>query len=234
MPATDAVPVIAIDGPVGSGKGTVSRRIADALGFRLLDSGALYRALALVARSEGVSLDDATTLAHLARRLDITFAAGDETNHVRVLLAGEDVTSEIRSEQCGKDASRASVRPEVRAALLARQRGFHRPPGLVADGRDMGTVVFPDAFVKVFLTANPRARAERRYKQLMAKGIDVSVHRLARELAERDRRDCERAVAPLRPADDAVVVDTTGLSVDSVVARVLDIVRRRQATACEE
>ena len=227
MPATETVPVIAIDGPVGSGKGTVSRRIADALGFRLLDSGALYRVVALAARRQGVSLDDAGSLARLAENLNVAFVAEEGTECVRVLLAGVDVTGEIRSEQCGNDASRASVRPEVRAALLARQRSFHRAPGLVADGRDMGTVVFPDAPVKVFLTATRRTRAERRHKQLMAKGIDVSVSRLSRELAERDRRDCERRVAPLRPAGDAVVVDTTEMGVDSVVARVLEIFRSR-------
>ena len=229
MPAGEAVPVIAIDGPVGSGKGTVARRVAAALGFLLLDSGALYRVLALAARARGTSLDDAGTLAHLADRLDVAFAPGDAAEPVRILLAGVDVTREVRAEQCGNDASRVSAWPEVRDALLARQRGFRRPPGLVADGRDMGSVVFPDAPVKVFLTAAPRARAERRHKQLMAKGIDVSVARLFRELAERDRRDRERAVAPLRPAEDAVVVDTTGLDVDFVVARVLEIARSRMA-----
>ena len=229
MPAGEAVPVIAIDGPVGSGKGTVARRVAAALGFLLLDSGALYRVLALAARARGTSLDDAGTLAHLADRLDVAFAPGDAVEPVRILLAGVDVTREVRTEQCGNDASRVSAWPEVRDALLARQRGFRRPPGLVADGRDMGSVVFPDAPVKVFLTAAPRARAERRHKQLMAKGIDASVARLFRELAERDRRDRERAVAPLRPAEDAVVVDTTGLDVDFVVARVLEIARSRMA-----
>lgn len=234
MAGTDAAPVIAIDGPVGSGKGAVSRRVADALGFLLLDSGTLYRALALAARARGVAFDDADALAALARDLDVAFTPGDETDHVRIRFAGVDVTDEIRSEQCGNDASRVSAYPEVRAALLARQRGFRRPPGLVADGRDMGTVVFPDAPVKVFLTATAQARAERRHKQLMAKGIDVSVSRLSRELAERDTRDCERRVAPLRPAEDAVVVDTTALSVDSVVARVLEIVRGRVTAASSD
>jgi len=150
---------------------------------------------------------------------------------VRTLLDGVDVTDDIRTEQCGNNASRVSALPEVRAALLARQHGFRRPPGLVADGRDMGSVVFPDAFVKVFLTATARARAERRYKQLMAKGIDVSVARLSREMAERDRRDRERAVAPLKPTGDAVVVDTTGLDIDTVVARVLEIARSGMTAA---
>ena len=228
---TEAVPVIAIDGPVGSGKGTVSHRVAAELGFRLLDSGALYRVLALAARTREVSLGDGGFLARLVENLEITFAAGDATNPVRTLLDGADVTGEIRTEQCGNDASRVSACPEVRDALLVRQHRFRRPPGLVADGRDMGSVVFPDASVKVFLTAAARARAERRHKQLMTKGVDVSVSRLSREMAERDRRDSERAVAPLKPAEDAVLVDTTGLDVDTVVARVLDIARLRMETA---
>ena len=231
MPATETVPVIAIDGPVGSGKGTVSHRVASQLGFRLLDSGALYRVLALAARTREVSLDGGTTLARLARTLDIDFVFGDAANPVCTLLDGVDVTGEIRTEQCGNDASRVSARPEVRDALLVRQHGFRRPPGLVADGRDMGSVVFPDACAKVFLTATARARAERRHKQLMAKGIDVSVTRLSRQMAERDRRDRERAIAPLKPAEDAVVVDTTGLDVDTVVARVLEIARLRMTAA---
>ena len=234
MPATETVPVIAIDGPVGSGKGTVSHRVATALGFQHLDSGALYRVLALAARARGVTFDDAVTLARLAGSLDITFTVGGATSPVRTLLAGVDVTGEIRTEQCGNDASCVSACPEVRDALLVRQHGFRRPPGLVADGRDMGSVVFPDAPVKVFLTATPRARAERRHKQLMAKGVDVSVTRLFRELAERDKRDRERAVAPLKQAEDAVVVDTTGLDIDTVVARVLEIARFRMAAASSE
>ena len=234
MPAGENVPVIAIDGPVGSGKGTVAHRVAAALGFPVLDSGALYRILALVARTRGASFDDPATLARLAGGLDVAFAPGDAANPVRALLAGVDVTGGIRTEQCGNDASRVSAWPEVRDAMLARQRGFRRPPGLVADGRDMGSVVFPDAPVKVFLTAAPRVRAERRHKQLMAKGVDVSVTRLFRELAERDRRDRERAVAPLKPAEDAVVVDTTGLDVDAAVARVLEIARSRMTAAPRE
>ena len=233
MPGAETVPVIAIDGPVGSGKGTVSHRVAAALGFRLLDSGALYRVLALAARLRGGSLDDGESLARLAQRLDTAFvpADGDVESPVRTLLDGVDVSGDIRSEQCGNDASRVSGHPEVRDALLARQRGFRRAPGLVADGRDMGSVVFPDAPVKVFLTATARTRAERRHKQLMAKGVDVSVARLSREMAQRDRRDRERAVAPLKPAEDAVVVDSTGLDVDAVVARVIEIARLRMVAA---
>ena len=231
MPGGETVPVIAIDGPVGSGKGTIAHRVALELGFRLLDSGALYRLLALAARTRKVSLDGGEALARLAADLDIAFAPGDAANPVRTLLDGVDVTDEIRTEQCGNDASRVSACPEVRGALLVRQYGFRRPPGLVADGRDMGSVVFPDACAKVFLTATARSRAERRHKQLMAKGIDVSVTRLFREMAERDRRDRERAVAPLKPAEDAVVVDTTGLDIDTVVARVLEVARSRMAAA---
>ena len=234
MPAGEHVPVIAIDGPVGSGKGTVAHRVAAALGFLILDSGALYRVLALAARARGASFDDSGALARLAGSLDVAFVPGDATDPVRTLLDGMDVTGGIRTEQCGNDASRVSAWPEVRDALLARQRGFRRPPGLVADGRDMGSVVFPDAPVKVFLTATPRVRAERRHKQLMAKGVDVSVTRLFRELTERDRRDRERAVAPLRPAEDAVVVDTTGLDADAAVTRVLDVARSRMTVAPRE
>ena len=229
MPAAEAVPVIAIDGPVGSGKGTVSHRIAAALGFGLLDSGALYRTLALAARARRVSFGDAPALARLARGLEVDFVAGDAANPVRPRLAGVDVGDEIRTERCGNDASRVSAHPEVRDALLALQRGFRRPPGLVADGRDMGSVVFPDALLKVFLTATVRERAERRHKQLMAKGINVTVARLAQEVAERDERDREREAAPMKPARDAVVVDTTGLDVDTVVARALEIARVRMA-----
>ena len=229
MPPTEAVPVIAIDGPVGSGKGTVARRVAAELGFRLLDSGALYRVLALAARTRGTSFDDARALARLAQGLDVAFAAGDAASSPRPLLAGVDVEDAIRTERCGNDASRLSAHPEVRGALLALQHRFRRAPGLVADGRDMGSVVFPDAPVKVFLTATARERVERRYKQLMAKGIDVSVARLAGEMAERDRRDRERGAAPLKQAEDAVVVDTTGVDVDTVVARILGIVRSRLA-----
>ena len=229
MPAAEAVPVVAIDGPVGSGKGTVAHRVASALGFALLDSGALYRTLALAARARDIPFDDAPALARLAQGLDVDFTAGDATDSVRPRLDGMDVGDAIRTEQCGNDASRVSAHPEVRGALLALQRGFRRPPGLVADGRDMGSIVFPDASVKVFLTATLRERVERRHKQLMAKGIDVSVVRLRGEMAERDGRDRERVTAPLRPAEDAVVVDTSGVDVDAVVARVLAIASARMA-----
>ena len=222
--ATGAAPVLAMDGPSGSGKGTISRLSAGRLGWRLLDSGALYRLVALSARRTGTPLDDEAALAELARDLDATFSAAVDGGE-RILLGSDEVTGDIRTETCGNDASKVAVMPAVRSALLSRQRGYRLPPGLVADGRDMGTVVFPDAEVKIFLTASPEERARRRHKQLMEKGIDVSLSRLFSEVAERDRRDEQRSVAPLKPAEDAVVLDTTGLEIPEVVERVMAIVQ---------
>jgi cytidylate kinase len=210
------VPVIAIDGPAASGKGTVAARVARALGFHLLDSGALYRLVGLAALRAGIGLDDAAGLGRLATGLDVRFEPG------RVLLDGEDVTLAIREEAVSAAASRVAVYPAVRAALVDRQRAFRQPPGLVADGRDMGTVLFPDATCKVFVTATPEARAERRYKQLIEKGISASIEGLLHEIRMRDARDGERAAAPLRPADDAVILDTTDLTIDAAVAFVLE------------
>jgi cytidylate kinase len=223
------VPVLAIDGPTGSGKGTVSRGVAQRLGWHLLDSGALYRLVALAAQRRGVDLGDADALAEIAADLDARFsvAAQEET----IYLGDEDVTAALRTESAGRDASRVGVHPPVRAALLERQRGFARPPGLVADGRDMGTVVFPDALLKVFLTAGPAERAARRHKQLREKGISVSLANLSREIVERDQRDATRAIAPLRPAGDARVLDSTGLSAAQVIDRIM--IWLQEATAAK-
>ena len=224
-PAT-AVPVIAIDGPSGSGKGTISRAVAHALHWHLLDSGALYRLVALAARRAAVGLDDAAALAPLALRLDIRFGSGPEGEE-RVWLDGVDVTRDIRTEAAGGDASRVAAIPAVRAALLARQRAFAVPPGLVADGRDMGTLVFPGAEVKIFLTASAEERALRRHNQLKEKGVAATLAALSLEIAERDRRDISRSASPLVASADAVVLDTTGMPVNAVVSRVLEIARTR-------
>ena len=215
------IPVVAIDGPSGSGKGTIARRVAQKLGWALLDSGALYRLVALAALQRGIALDDVAALAQLAARLDVRFDSdvhGDE----QIWLAGEDVTASIRTEDCGAGASAVAALEPVRSALLGLQRGFRRAPGLVADGRDMGTHVFTDASLKVFLTASPRERARRRHKQLKDKGIDVSLAALSRDIEERDRRDSERSVAPLRPAEDARILDSSGKSIEDVTQTVLD------------
>ena len=222
-----AVPrIIAIDGPSGSGKGTVSRRVADTLGWHFLDSGALYRLVALAGLRAGLGPDDIPGHARTAGQMQIQFGsnpAGEE----QVLLDGQDVTQDLRSEQAGTAASRVAAMPEVRTALFARQRQFVRSPGLVADGRDMGTVVFPEAGLKIFLTATPEERARRRHKQLKEKGLDVSLAALSREIAERDARDASRAVAPLKAAPDAIHLDSTGLAVDAVVAQILRLASER-------
>jgi cytidylate kinase len=225
-----AVPVITIDGPSGSGKGTVARWLAEVLGWHFLDSGALYRVLGLFAERRGVALDNGAELAVLARELPVCFAVnpGQEQS---VLLAGDDVTALIRTEAAGNAASRVASLTEVREALLDRQRAFRQPPGLVADGRDMGTGIFPDAIVKIFLTASVEERALRRYKQLNGQGGDGNLTALLRDIAERDQRDATRTVAPLRPAADAVTVDTTGIGIEAVVAQVRRIVDERLGRA---
>jgi cytidylate kinase len=218
------IPVITIDGPSGSGKGTVSRAVARALGFSLLDSGALYRLVALAGRKAGMGLDDALGLGRLAGQFDIRFGS-TEAGEEAVWLDGEEVTRAIRTEQAGNDASKVAALGPVRAALLERQRGFAVPPGLVADGRDMGTVVFPQARAKIFLTASPGERALRRYKQLKEKGVAANLAALSLEIAERDQRDISRASSPLVASADATMLDTTGMSVEDVVERVLRIAR---------
>ena len=218
------VPIITIDGPSGSGKGTVSRAVAKALGWSLLDSGALYRLVALAGRRASVSLDDGAALAQLAGQLDIRFDSNESGQEV-VWLDGQDVTRDIRTEQAGGDASRVAALGEVRAALLDRQRRFAVPPGLVADGRDMGTVIFPHADLKIFLDASPAERARRRHKQLKEKGVTANLAALSLEIAERDRRDSTRTASPLVASADATMLDTTGMSVDGVIGRVLEIAR---------
>ena len=221
-----SVPVVTIDGPSGSGKGTISRAVAKHAGWHLLDSGALYRLAALGGVRAGLDQDDKPAHATLARAMNVVFRTGADGGEL-VLLEGQDVTSDLRSEAAGAGASRVAAWPELRAALLARQHAFAQPPGLVADGRDMGTVVFPGANLKIFLTASAEERARRRYKQLKDKGSDVSLAALSREIAERDLRDSTRAVAPLKPAPDAEVIDSTALPIEAVVAEVLQIGRRR-------
>jgi cytidylate kinase len=222
MAGSYSCPVVTVDGPSGSGKGTVSRAVARHAGWHLLDSGALYRLVALAGAAAGLPPDDAARHARVAHAMRVEFRWGPDGEE-QVRLDGRDVSHEIRSETAGAGASRVAAWPEVRAALLTRQRAFAEPPGLVADGRDMGTVVFPEAELKIFLTATPEERALRRHKQLKDKGSDVSLPALSREIAERDLRDQTRQVAPLRPAPDACLIDSTGLSVEAVVARVLEL-----------
>ena len=217
-------PIIAVDGPSGSGKGTVSRLLAERLGWHLLDSGALYRLVALAGAAHGIADSDEAGHAAIAASLDVRFEV-DADGGERVLLDGRDVTRDLRAEVTGNMASRVAVMPAVRAALLDRQRAFAVPPGLVADGRDMGTVVFPVAGLKVFLTASAEERARRRYNQLKEKGLAANLAGLSQEIHERDRRDSARSVAPLRPATDAVIIDSTGMTVEQVVAQVLALAR---------
>jgi CMP/dCMP kinase len=214
-------PVVAVDGPVGSGKGTIARRVATALGWHLLDSGALYRLVALASTRQGVAVDDEDALAAVALGLAVRFETGPAGKE-RVFLDDEDVTDQIRTEECGRVASAVASVPAVREALLELQRSFRQRPGLVADGRDMGSTVFPAAVVKVYLTASAAERAKRRHKQLKDKGIDVSLPALSRDIEDRDRRDSERSVAPLRPADDARLLDSTGQSIEEVTQTILN------------
>jgi cytidylate kinase len=217
---TGVPPVIAIDGPSGSGKGTIARQVAAALGWHLLDSGALYRLLALAARRRRIDLDDAVRLAELATSLDVRFGV-DADGEELVWLDGEAIGGELRTEEAGRGASTVAALQPVRDALLTLQRSFRKRPGLVADGRDMGTHVFPEAELKVYLTASAEERAQRRHKQLKDKGIDVSLAALSRDIEDRDRRDSERSVAPLRPAEDARILDSSNQSIDAVTETVL-------------
>lgn len=224
MSAAPGLPILTIDGPSGSGKGTISRIVAQRLGWHYLDSGALYRAIGVAAGWANADLSDPAALARLAMDTDIAFST-DGSAEPRVLVDGVDATDELRTETAGAAASAIAAVPQVRSALFEKQRSFLRPPGLVADGRDMGTVVFPEAQCKVFLTASAQERALRRHKQLRDKGLDVTIDVLLREIQARDARDAQRTVAPLKPAPDAINVDTTGVPVEAVVERVLDLVK---------
>jgi len=215
-------PVIAIDGPSASGKGTVAQRVAERLRFHYLDSGALYRLVAYTAIQSEVDLTDETALSGIARDLDVVFTGA------KILLKGEDVADAIRAEVCSNGASKVAAYPQVRASLLDRQRAFRQMPGLVADGRDMGSVVFPDAALKIFLTADAETRAQRRYKQLMEKGIDANISTLLQDIRDRDARDINRSVAPLQQGADAVLLDTTSLN----IAQAVDEVLRRYDEIC--
>ena len=220
---TALTPVIAIDGPSASGKGTVSQKVATGLGFHFLDSGALYRLVGLAALQRGVALDDPDIVAAVAGNLDVVFEGGG------VRMDGRNVTDAIRAEEVGVAASRVAALEPVRAALLGRQRAFRQPPGLVADGRDMGSVVFPDAGLKIFLTATSEERARRRYNQLMEKGMRASMGALLQEILDRDDRDSRRAVAPLQKCSDAIELDTTHMTVDDAVAQVLALYHKKAA-----
>ena len=224
--ARTAVPIVTIDGPSSSGKGTISRLVAVRVGWHLLDSGALYRLVALAGIRKKLDPDDVENHVVLARGMKVEFGSGP-TGEERVLLDGDEVTHLIRTEEAGAGASRVAAWPAVRTALVDRQHAFAIPPGLVADGRDMGTVIFPGARLKVFLTATAEERAQRRHKQLIGKGSAASLAALSREIAERDLRDSTRQVAPLKPAPDAHLLDSTGLSIDAVVERVLSLGRER-------
>ncbi len=229
----DSVPVLTVDGPSGSGKGTIVQRVAQKLGWHMLDSGALYRLVAFGALKNGLSLQDEAAIADYAAHLDVEFrlqdmpAGAPNPQELQIMLEGKPVGPELRTEETGNAASIVAAMPEVREALLQRQRDFRQPPGLVADGRDMGTTVFPDAQAKVFLTASAEERARRRYKQLIDKGISANLAALLRDINERDERDSQRSVSPLKPAADAVIIDTSDLSIDQVVEQVLAICKDR-------
>ena len=231
--ANNNVPVITIDGPAGSGKGTVARQLAARMGYHYLDSGALYRILALLSQQQGIDVEDADGLLKICDQMQVRFSFdaqnmnNNSQEHVAVLLNESEVSSELRTEECAAKASQLASQPIMREALLTKQRSFHQLPGLVAEGRDMGTVVFPDAKHKFFLTASPKERAVRRQKQLKKQGISASLGPLLKDIETRDSRDQNRKVSPLRPAADALLVDSTQLSIEQVVNRIAEVVRGR-------
>jgi cytidylate kinase len=226
MNTSTTVPIITIDGPAGTGKGTICHALAKRLQWNCLDSGAIYRVFAYAAQQADINLDDMATLCDLAKNLKLQFSIDENNNH-KVMLDNQNITLAIRSEQCGQLASKYAAIPEIRQALLERQRQFAIEPGLVTDGRDMGTVVFPNAFLKIYLYASREERAKRRLLQLHAAGNDVSLAQVVEELTIRDARDSQRAVAPMQPAEDAIVVDTTSKSIDDVLEYILELINHR-------
>ena len=226
MDDTD-IPVLTIDGPAGSGKGTVARHMAEILGYHYLDSGALYRVLALFSQQRHIKIDEVDNLVELCKEMQTRFEVNSLNENVQVFLGSVDVSNQLRTEECAARASELAAQPKIRSALLEKQHAFRLSPGLVAEGRDMGTVVFPDANYKVYLTASAQERARRRQKQLKKQGISASLDRLLKEIEARDARDENRAISPLRPAADAVLVDSTELSIDQVVQRIAALIQRR-------
>jgi len=228
------IPVITVDGPSGTGKGTVCSHLANWLGWNFLDSGALYRALAVAAEKYHLARDNEPGIAKLAESLDVVFDRPQPGKDVTVIFEGNDISQQIRTEECGNSASQIATLSEVRSALLERQRKFRQKPGLVADGRDMGTVVFADAPLKIYLIASAAERAKRRHKQLKQKGFSVNLPRLTADIAERDTRDSQRTISPLKPADDAIVVDTTTLEISTVILKIEKLVRETLPDACSK
>ena len=226
------IPVIAVDGPSGTGKGTICSHLANWLSWHLLDSGALYRILAVAAGKYQLELNNELAIADIAASLDVIFQQPQPGEDIKVIFEGDDISQKIRTEECGNSASQIAILPQVRSALLDRQRQFQQSPGLVADGRDMGTVVFSNAPLKIYLIASAKERAKRRYKQLKQKGFDVNLPRLAAAIAERDTRDSQRTISPLKPADDAIVVDTTIMEISEVIKKIENLVQETLPDAC--